>query len=537
MREDGAPDASAPDRPSIGHLSIPGVLAILAALAASLGIGLGPGSRLTYHEAFVAQSAREMLADGDWAAPHVDGRPWLEKPPLLIWAVAGLGRLNRAVDESAARVPAALAASGLALVVAGLAARRYGPNLGLLAGLIQATTSWAVIRGRLAEPDIVLAFLVAAAMAALDRLRQGMDAQKPWKLAALRGLFLTLVGLTSLVKGIGFGAALIGAATLVTLLWDLDWRLARPFLNRRSAILVGAISLAWPAWILWRFPKAWSLWTLHITDRLAESPEHFAGAQPWWFYGPAVLGLILPWTPLGLLGLATCLRRACHRAGRRGSDRLLLAWALAPLALLSLATVKNSHYALSALSPWSIWAAMGLCRVGEHLERKGHCLKRLRPRLGLAFALLGLTWGVGLGVLGPHFDRRGQEWAFYETAGRAASPELPLTLVYDDWDRQPYPTPFGPFPHDLAVRLFYLNRPATWIPSPTALSSSKPQTLIARPRDLPTLERLGRLDTLAQGPTLRASKSKVDDRTFHLYRLTPRARPPVDTAVLPTRLR
>ena len=33
---------------------------------------------------------------------------------------------------------------------------------------------------------------------------------------------------------------------------------------------------------------------------------------------------------------------------------------------------------------------------------------------------------------------------------------MPLVLLYDDWDRNPYESPFGPIPHDLAVRLFYL---------------------------------------------------------------------------------
>lgn len=513
--------------------AVGGAFAIVAVLGLTLGIGLGSASRLTYHEAFVAQAAREMLRDGDWLVPHVDGRPWLEKPPLLIWTVAALGRACGGITETVARVPTALAASGLVALVAAFAARRYGPTTGLLAGLVQATTSWTVIRGRLAEPDVVLALLVAAAIMAFDRAR-GTD--ETWRKSLWRWTFLTLVGLTSLVKGLGFGAALIGASVAAVLLWDLDWRLARSFLTRRAAVLVGAISLAWPALVLWRYPQAWSLWTLHITDRLADTPEHFAGTQPLWFYGLAAPGLVLPWTPLALLGLVASLRKAFPRPGRGGADRLLAAWAVAPLVLLSLATVKNGHYALAALPPWSIWAALGLERLGQRLEHKGYCLRRLRPRLALAFGLLGLSWGVGLGLLGPYFDRRGREWAFYEVAGKAADPGDPVTLVYDDWDRLPYPTPFGPFPHDLAVRLFYLDRPATWVDSPSSVRASTPLALIARPRDVPALSKLGRVTTLAQGPTLRASKSKVDDRTFHLYRLTP-DRPPVDTAVLPTTLR
>ncbi len=54
------------------------------------GPAAGLGSlRLTYHEAHVAQAAREMIAAGDWLVPILDGRPWLEKPP---WSTGSSSR-------------------------------------------------------------------------------------------------------------------------------------------------------------------------------------------------------------------------------------------------------------------------------------------------------------------------------------------------------------------------------------------------------------------------------------------------------------
>ena len=40
-----------------------------------------------------------------------------------------------------------------------LATRHYGPGLACLAGAVQVTTAWTVLRGRLAEADILLACL------------------------------------------------------------------------------------------------------------------------------------------------------------------------------------------------------------------------------------------------------------------------------------------------------------------------------------------------------------------------------------------
>ena len=209
-------------------------LACLLVLSAIVLLpGLGSSSRLTYHEAFVAQGAREILDSANWAYPTIGGLPWLEKPPLPWWLVAALGHCTGEVDETIARLPSSLAAIGLVLGVAVLAARHYGPGIGLLAGSIQATTAWTVTRGRLAEADILLACLVTWTIVAFDRLivhgavqgtrpRVDVSAER-WRL--WRWVFFTLLGIIGLVKGIGFGAVLILSVVATLLLCRRDWSL------------------------------------------------------------------------------------------------------------------------------------------------------------------------------------------------------------------------------------------------------------------------------------------------------------------------
>ena len=103
------------------------------------------------------------------------------------------------------------------------------PVLGLLAGAVQATTAWTVIRGRLAEADIILACLITWAILAFDRLFADQDAQslrrtgdsaehnRLWLWA-----FVVLLGATCLVKGIGFGAVLVLSVVVGVLLWQRD---------------------------------------------------------------------------------------------------------------------------------------------------------------------------------------------------------------------------------------------------------------------------------------------------------------------------
>jgi 4-amino-4-deoxy-L-arabinose transferase-like glycosyltransferase len=517
---------------SVARLICPAFLAALALLP-----GLGSSGRLTYHEAFVAQGAREILDSGNWGYPTIGGLPWLEKPPLPWWLAAGFGHLAGGVNETVARLPSALAAIGMVWGVAVLAARHYGPGIGLLAGAVQATTAWTVMRGRLAEADILLACLITWAIVAFDRVEAGVSpGGRAWRWNFGRWAFFALLGTTALVKGIGFGAVLILAVVAAVLLWQRDRAALRWLCFPWGWALAAVVAMTWPLLMVARHGSgALALWTMHVTDRLAANPGMFA-SEPWWKYVLGILAQALPWTPLALAGAWRSLSRAVFwgggdsgRLGRQevpkavvDGDRLLWAWTIMPLGLLSLATVKNAHYAIAAQVPWSIWAALALARLGEQLRRRGWDWKSVRLGARAGFTAMALAYGLGCWLLGPWFDRRGVEWAFYESAGRQLDAGMPLTLLYDDWDRNPYESPLGSIPHDLAVRLFYLGRPASWDAGPDTLvarqrsqAQAKPEfAVIGRDRDLPALEQLGRVEVIARGPAIRR------DRTYSLFRVT-----------------
>lgn len=479
---------------------------IIAVATMALGVNLGGAGRLSYHEAIVAQGAREMLARGDLLVPTLDGMPWLEKPPLAHLLVMASDQLVSLVGpEGAARLPSAIAAIVLALGVGALASHRFGRRIGRIAGMLQGTTLWTAIHGRLAESDILLAALVVGALLAFDRLRdEGPDFRR-WRWA-----FFALLGSTALAKGIGFGAVLVVATVAVFLVWERRWSLARRLFFPPGILLSLTIALAWPLAVWLRYPSALDVWTLHITDRLASRSQHFAGERGW-EYALSLFWQTLPWTPLSLLGAWHVLRRP----GRiTGTQALLASWGVVPAVLVSLASTRNAHYLIYALPPWSIWGAISLTRLLDRARLRGVDDRRIKRREVWICATVAASIGLGIGLLGPGHDRRGVEWGFYARAGRAADVDAPLILLYDDWDRLPYPTPFGPVPHDLAVRLFYLDRPATWTDRLPSRLPASTVSVIARERDLPVLRKLGRVVLVLDGPTVRW------DRTFGLYQVT-----------------
>ncbi len=84
-------------------------LLILLGAIALLVLGLGDYPLYEPHEGHFAGVAREMILRGDWLTPHLNGAPYLNKPPLLYWAIA-VSYTVFGINEFAARLPLALGA-------------------------------------------------------------------------------------------------------------------------------------------------------------------------------------------------------------------------------------------------------------------------------------------------------------------------------------------------------------------------------------------------------------------------------------------
>src|SRR5262249_44448643 len=152
-----------------------------------------------------------------------------------------------------------------------------------------------VLRGRLAEADILLACLIAWTLLAFDRLRASPahnfdEGQKPtrsfgpWQV--WRWIFFGLLGITSLVKGPGFGAALTLSVLGTVLFWDRDRTAWRRLRFPAGWILAAFLTLAWPlAMIADHGFRVVRLWLLHISQRVGTPTGHglFAG-ESWMEY-------------------------------------------------------------------------------------------------------------------------------------------------------------------------------------------------------------------------------------------------------------
>jgi 4-amino-4-deoxy-L-arabinose transferase-like glycosyltransferase len=397
------------------------MLLILLFGGSLLGLFLGRhASVLTYHEALFAEPAREMIATGDWLIPRFVGQPIWDKPPLTHWLIAATMAANGSDAEWVARVPSVLAALATALIVAALAARWFGRRVGLLAGLVQCSSYYVLMQGRLAESDMLLTLWVTGAFACLAVARvQPPDRHPRWP----AWLFFACVGLAFMTKYLA-GPALIFVGVAAWVLVQRDWRAWRLLLSPVGwAILIVLIG-AWPAAAYLSHPdvvKEWYYYNIEIFTGAARGRPN-----PLLFYFYATPLMMLPWSPWLAAAAWVGVRQ------RRFSTphwRMIWLWVGAGLLLLTAGAWKWKHYMIPIMPPLSI--LVGWFLVRDSFERPAR-----RPPALVSSIALAAGYVTAVALLWQSHPRVGPEIAVV----LAVSGLLLIATAWADHMRRPVAT-------------------------------------------------------------------------------------------------
>ena len=274
------------------------VLVVTALIWAGIYLpGLG-SVELKHEEPRRALPAVHMLASGDWLVPRVGGVPYLRKPPLLNWLIAGAFELTGGRSEWAVRLPSVIGTLALALGIVFFGASWIGRLGGLVAAICFLTNLAVLESGRLAELEaIYICFTGLALVIWLSRWHRGTTGLRLWIWPALLlALGLLTKGPTHLIFFYGvIIPVLITAKDLRTLL--------RPAHGVAILVMLAIFSL-------WAIPCSfavgqggplgvWKFWIYQITSRASEA-EAFRW-QIWLLNLPQTLKNFLPWTPLLIL--------------------------------------------------------------------------------------------------------------------------------------------------------------------------------------------------------------------------------------------
>ena len=336
--------------------------------------GLGSPAITDSDEGFYAESAREMVESGDWLTPHFNYSYRFEKPVLYYW-LAAVTYTVAGVGAAAARFPAALSGVGLVLITFAYARRLYGRQIGLLAGVITATSFGYVAMARQALPDLTLAlFLTIATWAALvawldpppgdDRPPLTDRARLGWAVLAAIGVAGAL-----LTKG-PVGLALPGIVVGPLLAWEYWSGRSQPRIRLSHVGVCLAVFLLLGA--PWYLAMTLEHGTAYL-DRffIGENLDRFATARyndprAVWYYLPIVFSGMLPWSPFMLLWIPAVKRLTRQGIAEAVVGSRLLWWAAAPLVFYTLSVGKQPRYILPVLPPLAILLALA---IHNHLSR------------------------------------------------------------------------------------------------------------------------------------------------------------------------
>lgn len=352
-------------------------------------------------ESIHAEVARQILVTGDHVTLHYDGRPWYDKPPLVFWMSAASMRAF-GPSEGAARLPVAVCAGLLTLVVWALARDMYGGNAGLGAAAIAAASPMLALTGQMVLMDVPLTLFFTTVMACFWRACQRRGGALFWSAGA--GLAL---GLAVLTKG-PVGMALPGMVVLLAMAFRRDLR--PPWWTLCIAIGVAlAVSIPWHVLVYRANGQAFmdSYLGFHNVRRFLKS-EHVHGASPLLYLGVLIVGF-LPWTALVAQGVAEAIRR------RLASDWLLGLWAVVVLVFFTAASTRLAAYILPAFPPLAILAG----RYAARAQQTGRGARLVTGVNAIVVALLGVALVVASRKL-PGAEPAAVVWAISASAVAAS---------------------------------------------------------------------------------------------------------------------
>lgn len=193
------------------------LLILVASLVVMLW-GLGNYGLYEPHEGHFAGIGREMLLSGDYVTPHLNGSPYLNKPPLLYWSVATSNALF-GISEWSARLPGAIY-GWLAVLLAWVwASRLWGRPAGRVAApMVAVSVGWFMFTHQLMT-DALISMLNFAALYAFWRCVCRPTSGRRWF------VFWAILGLGLMAKGPLAVFPCLAAASFIIL--RKRWRLVR----------------------------------------------------------------------------------------------------------------------------------------------------------------------------------------------------------------------------------------------------------------------------------------------------------------------
>ena len=347
-----------------------------------------------------AQTAKEMLAAGDFLSPQIYGNYWYDKPIFFYWELLAAFVVFGVTDFAARFFPALFAAAGLGLTYA-FARRLYDERTAFWSALILGTSVLYSFLAKLILTDLSLFVFFGGTLAAFyigyrERRRSFFY------------IAYACAGLAVLTKGpIGF--LLPGLIILVFLIAARDLSALGRVCLPTGLLVFAAVCAPWYVYMYLAHGADFVNTFLGIHNVLRATVSEHAQWDVWYFYlGIYVLGMF-PWS----FALPLALFRAWRvRPVVETRTLFLLVWAIVVPVFFQMMATKYPTYSFPAFLPTAILTARLLAQNTRVLK---------------AGAIVGM--GLYLAVVFAATNYAGRDGHF---SGKGAAAILSRTMQTDD---------------------------------------------------------------------------------------------------------
>ena len=357
---------------------------ILVFCIAFFGYQLGGIVPLSDHEGLVGVTARETL-NGHWIVPHFDGQIRLQKTPGMYWAVALLAQCFGRLDEFVIRLPSAISACGVAILIALLAAKMFRRITGIITGLAAASSAGMLWQSHRGIADMLMTFFVTACFVCIYLGLERVEEKKSGTGFFILAYITFALGM--LAKG-PVPAPVVLIPVLIYLIWSGEWREWKKIHLITGIIICAVIIGGWVVPVLMNVDNAIWRWKAEYISRFTGG---FAKAtdRPWYYYIPQIFLLGLPWSVFLPAGIALVFNKQFEQ--KKKELMFLFLWFICGFVFFSLSKGKRAHYILPILPPAILLSVAGMIYLLEI-----RLSKKTAGRIGTGLVLilfLGLTGG------------------------------------------------------------------------------------------------------------------------------------------------
>jgi 4-amino-4-deoxy-L-arabinose transferase-like glycosyltransferase len=351
-----------------------------------------------------AEISREMMRTGNYFWPTINGHLYYDKPLGSYWLVLASTWVTGGLNETAARLPCAIAgllAVGLLIL---LGRRLYDLRIGVIAGFILATSFSFVFFSRTASADVET---IAGELAALLLFLKYEDRPLGWWIIWL----WIIMAITSLTKGLlgfvlpimvmglyatvsdgwaRFGEKVLHGALAERLRWVIERN--RWLFNWRSiiAVPIGLAIYITPFRISRAIMGSSAGLDMVFRENVVRFFEPFDHRGPIYLYLYVIFALMAPWAILLPAALVQAHHERRIKAEPARSDRFTLIFFWSTFIFFTVSGSRRSYYILPILPPAAMLIARLLTSPARRLSEWGRRLTRIGYGVFVAVVIAGL---------------------------------------------------------------------------------------------------------------------------------------------------